>query len=203
MVKSIMFAGPHATGKSTTVETLVEGELRDYTFVKSAASDLSLTLGYNIGETTALQLGKYQDAVMNKALIEYQNSKDIKAIYDRSPLDFICYTKLALEDLDIIPASNPFFNRYEMLCLAMINRYCDVLILCETNLEEEYEVKQGRPAPSLEQSEFRKRYRDELNSLLGKLSPTVKVIRVPLDKQYEDRVWYILDELEEVGALND
>lgn len=196
MAKSIMISGPHAIGKTTTAEELANK--LGYLFIGSVASIVAKKLKFDIDKNfNPIDISKYQYEILNGLQFVYDATKYVDTIADRSPLDSAVYLTLALE------GETDFYNvvgEYRQTCLDMINQTCNVLILPEADLEGSYEEKFGRPKFTEHQKEYRKRYQQELDSLVKQISPDIRVIRVPIEKQFSDRTSFILNELERVSA---
>lgn len=191
MGNSIMVTGPHAIGKTTTAKEIAD--LTGRLFIGSIAALVAKRLNFDFDTNTSpVDRAKYQFEILKGSEFIYEATALVPTIHDRSPLDFAAY--LALSLIDHSQYDN-IVKEYVHMCVQYTNDYCDVLVIPETDLTEPYEDKDGRPRFTDEQITYRERYAKVLNIMVDRLSSTVKVIRVPKDKQFGDRTKFILDQL--------
>lgn len=188
-----MISGPHAIGKTTTAKAIAEKT--DSLLVGSIAGFVAQRLKYKIDNNPAnIDTAKYQQEVLNGFELVCEATYGNNRVFDRSPLDFTVYLALALRgDLSL---HNSIMHHYSRRCIELTNRHCDVLILPQADLNETYESKPGRPAFTEKQKQFRKDYSEMLNLYRLSIDSRVKVFNVPVDKQYEKRVKYIMKGLD-------
>jgi hypothetical protein len=191
MTDTIMIAGPHAIGKSTTATAL--SAALDYGMVGSIAGPLAKRLRFDLNENPKpVDIAKYQLELEKAFELVLIATDSMKTVYDRSPLDLAAYTTLGLRDN---PELDDFLKSYVDTCIHMTSRYCDVLILPEADLEAPYEDKGNRPKFDEDQAQYRTDYAGLIDYYVERLAATVKVIRIPAIKQYGARVDFVLEQL--------
>jgi nicotinamide riboside kinase len=195
MPRCIMISGPHAIGKSTTARALASS--LEAMFMASIAGPVAQKMKYEIDKNPQpVQVIEYQYEVLKCVEFMYDATALVDTVFDRSPLDSAAYLHLALRD---DPAFDKVTDEYINLCVQLTNEHCDYLVLPYADLSTPYDDKLGRPTYTPEQMNFRYDYSRVLERLVSRLDPTVNVIIVPDDKQYERRTKYILDVLKEAA----
>lgn len=184
-----MISAPHAVGKSTTAQKLADRY--GFLFVSSFAGKIAKEMDYDLNkERTPEQILEYQHRLLKAFQMHYEATDDVDTVYDRSPLDFAVYTVMEIRKHDHDGRYVKRVAAYVKECIETTDGYCDFLIIPEANLEEPYEDKDNRPSFSTEQIVYRKTYSLILDFYVTDLTLT-KVVRVPIDKQYDERVQFI------------
>lgn len=188
----IMISGPHAIGKSTTAENLA-AKLEGYTYSPSMAGKIANELKYDLNDgPTPEQVLAYQKVLLESYKTHYALTREVKNVYDRSPLDFAAYTVM---EIAINREYDEEVTKYLENCIKATDKYCDYLIIPFADLKGPYEDKDKRPKFTEKQIEYRSNYMEVVFSLIKFLKNT-KVIFVPIDKQFDERVEYIYNKLE-------
>jgi hypothetical protein len=191
----IMLTGPHAIGKSATATNLAN-LMGGYFFVPSFAGAVAKKMNFDLNKPyTPEQLIAYQRGVLDAFLMSYEATAEMNTVYDRSPLDFLAYMALAFINNPEYNSLIEDFEDYEAACLNAVNKFCDYLILPEADLAEAYEHKHNRPKFDATAAKQRLEYTDTVKSYFTLLDGVKRVITVPFQYQYEDRVNYILKEI--------
>lgn len=187
-----MLSGPHAIGKSETARKLSAN--LNYVFVTSIAGFLAKKESYDINNACAYDIISYQNELFSTFEAIHEAMKENRCVFDRSPLDFAVYNIIQLEKLT--QNYKGLMKSYAEECIKLTVQTCDLLIIPEADLEEEYEHKDGRPACDEGFVKYRERYVELLNQLVAATEECgVKVIRVPAEHQYEERLEYIYKEM--------
>jgi hypothetical protein len=190
-----MIAGPHAIGKTTTAKKLAE-IYPDLFYVPSFAQRVARDMGYDLNKSPSpREVLAYQERVLMTFQMSYEATFEMSTLYDRSPLDFAVYTCLQLRDCDEHEIQDAL-NKYIHECIESTKAYCDCLIIPQADLTAEYESKDNRPEFSDEQVSYREDYAALLEEYTSKVSHFTKIIRVPVSEQYDDRIAYIMSQLE-------
>jgi hypothetical protein len=191
MGRTIMISGPHAIGKSHTAKSLAY-EL-GYASIGSTAGFVAEKMHYKFGEALPLEIAEYQGQVAKAFEFVMEATKECDTVFDRSPLDFATYLTM---ELGKTPDFDTVIKSYQEYCVELTKKYCDVLILPMADYSESYDIKAGRPAFNMEQVNYRQSYADLLEYFVEQLpKDNIKVITVPIDKQYGQRVNYLLARL--------
>lgn len=196
MPKTIMITGPHAIGKTTTAESLAKLHPK-LLFIPSFAGGIAKEMNYDLNKNPSIaETLAYQNRVLTAFEMSYDITLDENTIYDRSPLDFAAYTVLQLvrkaNKEELIELHN-----YIERCITATMGFCDYLVIPEADLTVPYENKGNRPEFSEEQIEYRKKYSNLINMYANRVKDYPTIIRVPVGYQYEDRVKFIEDAIEE------
>lgn len=189
-----MLSAPHATGKSTTAKALVDKwptEMKPF-YVSSHAGIVAKRMSFDLNkEYTPDQVCAYQDEVLNSAIFLYKCTGETLSVFDRSPLDFLAYSILALKD----KSKDDWLVEYQEKCLAATVKYCGVLFIPECDLTQPYEEKENRPKFDESQIAYRTNYLNLIVFYATTIIEKVPVIVIPTEYQYERRVEFILRKL--------
>lgn len=195
MSKRIMISGPHAIGKTTTAEKVAE-RYPSMLYMPSIAGRIAKEMGYDLNANPAAKdTLNYQWTLLEAVTTQYEATQEINTIYDRSPLDGAAYARLQLRDCkdDIILEE---LKRYMTQCALTTMAYCDLLIMPQADLTLPYNDKGNRPSFSEAQVKYRQTYAEMIKGY-AEGCQLVKKLYVPVDKQYDDRIDYIWDWLED------
>jgi hypothetical protein len=191
MPKVVMVSGPHAIGKSETCTKLVEKH-PEYNYIGSFAGEIAKKVGYDLNSNpSAKDTLAYQWQVLRRFQSSFEDNLGKNTLYDRSPLDFAAYAILQLEnneDKDI----KLELGKYVKECLDTTKGYCELLVIPEADFDAPYDDKVNRPSFDKNQSVFRQNYMKVLRILSWQLD-WIKVEIVPVRYQYDDRVQFISD----------
>ena len=187
-----MISGPHSIGKTTTAKLLAE-EL-GYTNVHSVAAQVAGNYGYDIDKCEPNDIIRHQERILEAFQYVYEATKEAKVVHDRSPLDFYAYTVMQLRNSK--GKHNDFIGTYREQCIKTINENCDLLVIPVVDWNEPYEHKDGRPVWTKEQAKYREEYHKIVKSVASMTSESIREIFVPIEHQYKDRVWYIINTIE-------
>jgi hypothetical protein len=190
-----MFTGPHGIGKSTTAKGLYRCLPGDYLFIPSFAGAVAKRYNFDLNKPFNMEaLLDYQWMVLETFKMSYEITAAMNTIYDRSPIDFAVYATLALEGK---PTYAAHLNQYWNACKAATLDYCDILIIPEADLTAGYENKGNRPEFNEAQIEVRKHYTKLVDDMVPLVEEKVRIVRIPIEHQNQDRVTFLLKELKE------
>jgi hypothetical protein len=183
-----MMCGVHGIGKSATAIKLNK-HLPDYLYIPSFAGPVAKRMGFDLNQPhTADKLMQYQERLLEVFIESYKATTYVPTIYDRSPIDLAAYMTYAQNNHNLpLVAVNKFTRR----CVEATQEYCDILVYPEADLSEAMEAKSNRPS-AYDRTEF-DRIIDSFVMLIPNDKP--KVIDVPVQYQYQDRVNYILEQI--------
>lgn len=191
--KTIMITGPHAIGKTTTATKLYEKH-PDYMFLPSVAGKIAKDMDYDLNDNpTPQETLAYQKRLLTAFQMQYETTLELDTVFDRSPLDLAAYLYLQLKN--VIELQDEV-QKYIQQCILTTMGYCHYLIIPEADLEEPYETKGNRPAYSEEQVLYRKEYIELVKKWAEDTKHLCKVIHVPVDKQYDERIKFIEENAE-------
>lgn len=195
MSYAIMFSGPHAIGKSSTGRAVRDTISDSLLFMDSNVGMIATEVGFDLNANpTPKEILEFQKIVLKRNLELYRIVKEYPSIWSRSPLDFLVYTVMGLkgcEDQEVKEQLNEFIAA----CQRATMENTRVLIIPAANLDEPYEDKPNRPVFNEAQKAYRKEYYDLLCHYASSLGTSVKVLHVPVEYQYKERVEYIMKEL--------
>lgn len=180
----VMFTGPHGIGKSQTCMKLNKARPH-YLYIPSFAGPVAKRMGFDLNKPhTPDQLIEYQERVLEVFLESYKMTASVDTIYDRSPIDLAAYMAMGLPHWRYSERVADFAKR----CILATREYCDILIYPEADLTEQMEDKYNRP-----KAYDREAFDHRIDYYVSQLhSNKVKVIDVPKEYQYDERVNYIL-----------
>lgn len=193
---TIMFAGPHGIGKTTTAQKLAE-KANGFEFKTSIAGQVAKDTGFNLCEDPDYyDVTEFQKELLTKHNEIYE-AQTGNCIYDRSPLDFAAYHGLAFErhvagshNVGCLGSWVTYYQR----CLEAAIKHSTHIIIPEADLTEEYPEKYGRPSFSVDENMARQRFYSMVYGYSSVLKNAYdkEVLVVPVEYQYDDRVDYIL-----------
>jgi hypothetical protein len=187
-----MFTGVHSIGKSASAIKLAK-TLPSYLYIPSFAGPVAKRMGFDLNQPhTTEQLIDYQERVLETFVESFKVTHGTDVIYDRSPNDLAAYMVTGIfnsnHNYKHLSAANSFVNR----CLEATRTYCDVLVYPEADLNVPIKFKPNRP---LGVEYDRVQFDKILDYYTHAVSKTVKVIDIPMEYQYDDRINFILKEL--------
>lgn len=184
-----MFSGPHGIGKSVTAKKVAEATKT--MFVTSVAGVVAKHMNFDLNKPyDPMDAARYQYEVLRVLRYIYEATEHGDTVFDRSPLDSAVYLTMAFRE---DPEYDDIVKEYTEKCITLTNEHCHVLVIPEADLTQEYEDKHNRPTYSSAQASYRQDYADLLDYYAEQVK--CQVIRVPVDKQYENRFNYIMKEL--------
>jgi hypothetical protein len=190
----IMITGPHAIGKTTTAKALVK-KFPSLTFVPSLATVVANELNYDLNKKPSHEeIMNYQERLLQAYKFHFELTGKTNSIYDRSPLDLMAYAGLGLGD-DCSEEMLERVGQYSAKCADLMMQHCDCLIIPECDLSEKYDSKEKRPEWEPAQAKLREQYVHIVEHCADSLRHRIRVIKVPSQYQYEDRVEYLAREL--------
>jgi hypothetical protein len=183
-----MFTGTHGIGKSATAEKLAK-EL-GYSYIPSFAGPVAREMGFDTNQPhTPEQVFEYQWEVLKTFVKSFEENPH--AVYDRSPNDLMVYISFAL--MENLSKNFGEAISFTEACYAATKEYCDLLILPQADFNLPMEEKFNRPV-----SYNREKFSEIISLACGKSEPKRKLI-VPVEYQYDDRLQYILREINGTG----
>ena len=190
----IMISGPHAIGKTTTAKALVKA-FPTLTFIPSLATTVANELDFDLNKNPSQEeIMNYQERLLASYKFHFELTEKTNSIYDRSPLDLMAYLALGIGD-EASPEMLERVGKYGAKCADLMMKHCDCLILPEADLTEKYDSKEKRPECTPEQIKYRSDYTTLINHCAASLESRVKVVKVPAEFQYEERVDYLVKQL--------
>lgn len=125
--------GSHRTGKTTLAEAY--SKKTGATLVKMNIGELQKELGYKSSNQsydfdTRMEI---QEHLLRRFEEIYMTVKGIEAIADRTPLDLIGYTMLAVND-DLSEAQSDRLAKYVMDCINLTNEFFTALVLLQPGI---------------------------------------------------------------------
>ncbi len=186
----VMLTGAHGIGKSATALNLSKLQ-PEFLYIPSFAGSVAKRLGYDLNKNpTPEEAVVYQENVLNIFVESYKATACVHSVYDRSPIDLAAYCRVALQD---IPGYEKYIAFYTRRCLEATIEYCDVLVYPDFDKTEDMEPKYNRPTgDKWNRTEFDKL----IDSLVQKVAHSkLKIIDVPAEYQYADRVDFIWNKL--------
>lgn len=193
MALRIMITGPHGIGKTDTAIKLSNQSRPPLIHMPSMAGQIAKEMNYDLNNNpTPLERIAYQEALLKALVFQYKCVEKTHVIFDRSPIDLMAYLALSIKDEDMTKEITERLDAYGEACREATEKYCDVLILPEADYSAAYDKKDNRPDFSEEQVKFRAEYALFSKMLASMLTRKVKVLVVPGQYQFDERVEYIV-----------
>jgi hypothetical protein len=186
------FTGAAATGKSWVAAKVAA--LLGFHYQGSRASEVAADTGFDVNapHTFAERL-EYQNEVLNRMKSDLASGLD-HIVFDRTPIDLMAYALIAAND----EVDTPEYKEYIDRCMELAVDSFDVIVLVSPAAKELYgegELKPGRLCAKVHGYEHRVLYDHVIKILLANKKIAHKVIVIPEDCHYEDRVTFVKDKL--------
>lgn len=193
----IAFSGASATGKSTAARKLAAR--LGYDFIPSKAAHIAEFLKFDINSNYSFEeLYKYQVTIINHFDRDLELVGD-DVVFDRSPLDFYAYLAEGVPDtIDI--ANDELVDRYFKEAKEIANNL-DLIVLISPPKRELLTNGVWKVGRKKEDTyPHRLMYDLQLRSIIGGDDGSLvnKVLIMPEEIQFDDRVTYIEEKLHEI-----
>lgn len=188
----IGFTGASATGKSWVAEQLATQ--LGFSYVPSKAAEVAEEIGFDVNapHTFAERLN-YQEAILQRMVDDISRSDT--SVFDRAPTDLMTFMiRAEKDDLNSIE-----IEEYLESCLIISECFDVIFYVCpeDEELAGSGEFKPGRLSSSAHGSNHRILYNDCLALLTNHPLLKNKVVRIPSQLHYQDRVDFVKEFLNE------
>lgn len=187
------FTGASGTGKSWAAGKLAALLGSDY--IGSCAAEVAETMGFDVNapHTFAERL-EYQ-----RNILEFMNdsySMYPTAVFDRTPIDLMAYVIIAAND----EVDTQEYRDYLDACMDITDKMVDVIVLVSPPYEQligDCEYKPGRLIAEVHGYNHRALFDATVKILLTHPKLRDKVLVIPEDCHYDDRVSFVMDRIDE------
>lgn len=190
----IGLSGVAASGKSWAAKELASQ--LGYEYISSKAAEVANDIGFDVNEDHSFSERLiYQRAVLKRMSSDLKNCWNRNIVLDRTPLDLMTYAAISKEGL----STSGELNNYIESCYSILDICFDMVVLISPpfkDLAGMGEYKTGRIiTDKLHGNNHRIVFDNTIKILANKSDVLKKLLVVPEDLHYQDRVEYVKDRI--------